>query len=42
MNVIGAAVNNSEVTKLIEAGVQLIAIDQSANGNVDEATIAAP
>ena len=32
--------NNSEVTKLIEAGVQLIAIDQSANGNVDEATIA--
>jgi len=40
VNVIGAAVNNSEVTKLIEAGVQLIAIDQSANGNVDEATIA--
>jgi pilus assembly protein CpaB len=29
-----------EVTKLIEAGVQLIAIDQSAGRNLDEATIA--
>jgi len=32
--------NNGDVTKLIEAGVQLIAIDQTANNNVDEATIA--
>ena len=30
----------SEVTKLIEAGVQLIAIDQSAGGELSEATIA--
>ena len=29
-----------EVTKLIEAGVKLIAVDQSAGGNLDEATIA--
>ncbi|MBB4174666.1 Flp pilus assembly protein CpaB [Sulfitobacter noctilucicola] len=32
--------NNGEVTKLIEAGVKLIAIDQSAGGNLNEATIA--
>ncbi len=32
--------NNGEFTKLIEAGVQLIAIDQTANNNFDEATIA--
>ncbi len=31
---------NGDVTKLIEAGVKLIAIDQSAGGNLDEATIA--
>jgi len=32
--------NSGEITKLIEAGVSLIAIDQSAGGNLDEATIA--
>ena len=32
--------NNSEVTKLIEAGVQLIAIDQTATGDVYGATVA--
>ncbi|MEP5730608.1 MAG: Flp pilus assembly protein CpaB [Sulfitobacter sp.] len=31
---------NGEVTKLIEAGVKLIAVDQSAGGNINEATIA--
>ena len=31
---------NGEVTKLIEAGIKLIAIDQSAGGNLDEANIA--
>jgi len=40
----GAAQNRRstarEVTKLIEAGVKLIAVDQSANGNVSRATIA--
>ncbi len=33
-------VNSGEVTKLIEAAVQLIAVDQSAGGNLNEATIA--
>ncbi len=37
---IGPNANNGDVTKLIEAGVQLIAIDQSAGGDLDEATIA--
>ncbi|KIN60273.1 CpaB family protein [Sulfitobacter noctilucae] len=32
--------NNGDVTKLIEAGVKLIAIDQSAGGDLNEATIA--
>ncbi|MCX7561157.1 Flp pilus assembly protein CpaB [Sulfitobacter sp. F26204] len=32
--------DSGEVTKLIEAAVKLIAIDQSAGGNLDEATIA--
>ncbi|MGB3244823.1 MAG: Flp pilus assembly protein CpaB [Sulfitobacter sp.] len=32
--------SNGDVTKLIEAGVQLIAIDQSAGGELDEANIA--
>lgn len=32
--------NGGEVTKLIEAGVKLIAIDQSAGGEINEATIA--
>ncbi len=32
--------DNGEVTKLIEAGVKLIAIDQSAGGQMGEATIA--
>lgn len=32
--------NRTEVTKLIEAGVKLIAIDQSAGGSLSEATIA--
>lgn len=32
--------DQGEVTKLIEANVQLIAIDQSANNNLDEAVIA--
>ncbi|MCZ4258666.1 Flp pilus assembly protein CpaB [Sulfitobacter sp. PR48] len=31
---------STEVTKLIEAGVQLIAVDQSAGGELSEATIA--
>lgn len=31
---------NGDVTKLIEAGVRLIAIDQSANDNLNETTIA--
>lgn len=31
---------NGDVTKLIEAGIPLIAIDQSAGDNLDEATIA--
>ena len=31
---------NGDVTKLIEAGVQLIAVDQSANGEAQAATIA--
>lgn len=31
---------DQEVTKLIQAGIKLIAIDQSAGGNLDEATIA--
>lgn len=31
---------SSEVTKLIEAGVQLIAVDQTAGGDLGEATIA--
>ena len=30
--------DRGEVTKLIEAGVKLIAIDQSASGDLDEAT----
>lgn len=34
------SMNNGEVTKLIEAAVQLIAIDQSAGGELNEATIA--
>lgn len=36
----GNSGNNNEVTKLIEAAVPLIAIDQSAGGSLDEATIA--
>jgi pilus assembly protein CpaB len=32
--------NNSEVTKLISTSIKLIAIDQSAGGNIDETTIA--
>ena len=32
--------NNGDVTKLIETGVQLIAIDQNAGGELDEANIA--
>lgn len=32
--------DDGDVTKLIEAGVKLIAIDQSAGGEIDEATIA--
>ena len=32
--------NNGDVTKLIEAGVKLIAIDQSAGGEINEANIA--
>jgi len=32
--------NRGELTKLIEAGIQLIAIDQSAAGDLSEATIA--
>lgn len=36
----GSGGDNGDVTKLIEAGVQLIAIDQSAGGQLDEATIA--
>lgn len=34
------ATKNGEVTKLIETGVRLIAIDQSAGGDMDETTIA--
>lgn len=37
---LGRDADDGEVTKLIEAGVKLIAIDQSAGGNLDEATIA--
>lgn len=37
---VGADTNRSDVTKLIEAGVKLIAIDQSAGGSLSEATIA--
>ncbi|MGJ8617197.1 MAG: Flp pilus assembly protein CpaB [Sulfitobacter sp.] len=37
---LGRDSDKGEVTKLIEAGVQLIAIDQSAGGDLDEATIA--
>ncbi len=37
---IGRDSDNGDVTKLIEAGVQLIAIDQSAGGELDEANIA--
>lgn len=40
VNMRGSEANNTEVTKLIEAGVQLIAIDQSADGDLSEATIA--
>jgi pilus assembly protein CpaB len=32
--------DKGDVTKLIEAGVKIIAIDQSSGGNLDEATIA--
>ena len=32
--------NNSEVTKLIATSIKLIAIDQSAGGNIEETTIA--
>lgn len=39
-NVDRSSKDKGEVTKLIEAGVTLIAIDQSAGGNHDEATIA--
>lgn len=37
---IGRDSDKGEVTKLIEAGVQLIAIDQSAGGDLNETTIA--
>ena len=37
---VGRDNDKGDVTKLIEAGVQLIAIDQSAGGDLDEATIA--
>tara|TARA_R110002049_G_scaffold23781_6_gene84635 strand:- start:19344 stop:20201 length:858 start_codon:yes stop_codon:yes gene_type:complete len=37
---LGGQTRSGEVTKLIEAGVKLIAIDQSANSLVDEASIA--
>jgi pilus assembly protein CpaB len=37
---LGDSSANGDVTKLIEAGVKLIAIDQSAGGELDEATIA--
>jgi pilus assembly protein CpaB len=37
---LGGQNSNSDITKLIEAGVKLIAIDQSAGGELDEATIA--
>lgn len=37
---IGRDSDNGDVTKLIEAGVQLIAIDQSAGGELNETTIA--
>ena len=40
VNLAGRNANNGDVTKLIEAGVQLIAIDQSAGGDLNEATIA--
>lgn len=36
----GSKGQSSEVTKLIEAGIRLIAIDQSATGDIDSATIA--
>ena len=39
-NASGPPVGNGEVTKLIEANVQLIAVDQSAGGDLSEATIA--
>lgn len=37
---VGRDSDKGDVTKLIEAGVQLIAIDQSAGGELDETTIA--
>lgn len=37
---VGGARGRGEVTKLIEAGIKLIAVDQSANGQVDQAVIA--
>jgi pilus assembly protein CpaB len=37
---IGRDSDKGDVTKLIEAGIQLIAIDQTAGGNLNEATIA--
>lgn len=39
-NVSNTANSNGEVTKLIEAGIKLIAVDQSAGGELSEATIA--
>lgn len=36
----GAEIGNDEVTKLIEAGVNLIAIDQTANQDVEEGRVA--
>ena len=36
----GRGETKGDITKLIEAGVKLIAIDQSAGGDLDEATIA--
>ncbi|WP_299878659.1 Flp pilus assembly protein CpaB [uncultured Sulfitobacter sp.] len=40
VNLAGRGADNGDVTKLIQAGVQLIAIDQIAGGNVNETTIA--